>query len=97
MTLLLLTGSAKAVDPDAPAEPDVGALEGVPAAPLLRRGQEEGGAQRAGLQGGQRERGGGPSNRRPFLGQIQYTKYHISIVKLLTILTKTFTGSLITS
>ena len=56
MTLLLLTGSAKAVDPDAPAEPDVGALEGVPAAPLLRRGQEEGGAQRAGLQGGQRER-----------------------------------------
>ena len=52
-----VSGPAQAVDPDEAPEPDVGALQGLPPAPLLRRGQEEGGAQQPGLQGGKRRRG----------------------------------------
>ena len=60
---LSVSGAAQAFDPDEAAEPDVGALQGLPAAPLLRRRQEEGGAQRARLQarGGQSCMRGGPT------------------------------------
>ena len=59
---LSVSGAAQAFDPDEAAEPDVGALQGLPPAPLLRRRQEEGGAQRARLQArGQSCMRGGPT------------------------------------